>query len=628
MATVANGKVQKTPTGAGKSKANNGSFDEMQEGDKPFNPINQDVVRLLESITPIEKASAVPRVLIWEIDPDTGKAKHDQNDDGIPDRPLSLTLVEPPKFGNPIAADQRFRERPPVSLERISVKTENPRGLISFSQLEIAFTVHRPDVIYADVDNTDRDVWASIIFPGRAHALEYGWSSSVSKNPLLNGTVYKQEPIDVEGTRQIRFVTTNYSFTILPTNEVRFVIQAIELGDFNLRQSFLVPPEDKGSPTASKGPSDKKIVKDDVTPYANNREFLNKLTKLVQGLAEDGNSSKQGKKKGVRSVKFGKLLETVFVPQIRRGLQEMNFEVEKIFVGNFNNRAGKPAKKYGGGADISGKPISEFTIPFDEIQKIFTELLKLGERLTVVNFLEPFLRIFEDPTRWDRSDENDPTEHSVPQITMRTTFRKLGNGKMAVSFYIFDVYQQYTELTKRGDESQKIPDGKVTREEIRDYVVDHGVPYISLVKVNSYIKEPNFQVVQDERIKTIFMQRSLEAKNRDQITSQTDVAAKQSTPPPDPRQIFSASIQGDIVMLGNFVFDVFQLIWIDFGVPQWDGPYNIMEREDIIELGEFVTRIKVVSNGQDPLGTQKRSSPVESTAVVESGGLTQAPLSR
>lgn len=593
--------------------ADNGSFTVLGENDKPFSPASKSAVDLLESIMPADKAQAVPRVLIWEIDPNTGKAMRDRGD-GFAKVPLSVQTISPPKFGASIDDKEfRFRERPAVSLERVSIKTKNPRGILSYEEVELVFTVHRPDVIFQDLDQEDHDVWASLIVPGRAHAMEYGWSASTGvKNGILNGEGFDDGTTVIPGRRQVRFTVVTYNFTILQDNSIRFMITAIEIGEFNLRQAFLVKPPDKeaqgGSASETKASQAAARLKKDTDPYADDRAELDKLLKKLQDRVGDSSKAAKKQKAGDKMVKFGTLLEVVFVPRIRDALKEMGFDVKNINVGLFNKRAGTPAKKYGG-ADQGSKAISDFEFPLQEITQIFTELMSLGERLTVMNFMTPFLRLFEDPTRWDRTGETDPTKHTVPQIIVRTIFRRLNSGKSEVTLYIFDVNREYVRFAP--SDKDKLKPGAYTKSDVRQAVLDAGVPYLSLVRANSFIKEPNFQVIQDEQMKSIFMRRYLtQSRNREQITSQPDVAAKQSTPPPDPRQLFSASISGELTILGNFVFDVFQLIWLDFGVPQWDGPFNILEREDVVEAGEFTTKLKIVSAGTDPLGTQRKPNTV------------------
>jgi hypothetical protein len=97
--------------------------------------------------------------------------------------------------------------------------------------------------------------------------------------------------------------------------------------------------------------------------------------------------------------------------------------------------------------------------------------------------------------------------------------------------------------------------------------------------------------------------------NRDQKVNQPSAAQKENRSPAV-QQIYSPVIQGTITMLGNFVFDTFGLIWLDFGVARWDGPFQLDSREDVIERGVFTTTMKIHSTGTDPLGTKSRKSVV------------------
>ena len=68
-------------------------------------------------------------------------------------------------------------------------------------------------------------------------------------------------------------------------------------------------------------------------------------------------------------------------------------------------------------------------------------------------------------------------------------------------------------------------------------------------------------------------------------------------------------------MLGNHVFDIFGLVWLEFTVPVWDGPFYIMAREDTINQTGFFTSITLRSAGTDPLGTQGRPT-LNSSGIV------------
>src|SRR5690606_8017238 len=98
--------------------------------DRPYVPFSQTAIEQLEWITATEKAQAVPYVRIWQVDARTGMPVNGRQDDpSEPVAPLNLQTTAPPVFGS--SAVDRLRDRPPVSLDRISIKTEAPRGDIT-----------------------------------------------------------------------------------------------------------------------------------------------------------------------------------------------------------------------------------------------------------------------------------------------------------------------------------------------------------------------------------------------------------------------------------------------------------------------------------------------------------------
>lgn len=563
----------------------------------PFNSSSQLAINLLESITPVDKAQAVPYVSIWEINPATGKAMH-PNKDGRPVRPLSTTLWETPAFGSSISG-VTFRERPPVSLERISIKTNNPRGIILYRTLDMTFVVHRSDVIFErhvnsdGTHNGDADSWSSLITPGQAFALEYGWSTSDGiKNGILNGEGFAdvKAGVVIKGREQIRFVVTSYDFSFSSDMQIKINVKAYELGESGLRQAQLVDVTNVDNSTFP------------LEPYNMGAEPLKKLVNTIRSRIFTDNNLEKSRIKKMVSVPFGLLIDIIFVDIIKNAFTNMGLEFKSMFVGSFNLRAGKPLFKYSAGADISNKPIADFSIPLEDVNNIFSDLIDSGKTLTVYNFLEPFLRIFSDPRTWDRKD--DTAERSIPQIITRSVTRKKKDGKMEVYFYIFDVNREYSRFTER--DSDKLPKSNVTRDDIRKLVNDKGIPFVSTINAASYIKDATFEVIQDEQMKSVFINRYFHDSSvgRFQKIMQPDILAKEDHSPAA-QQIFSPVIQGSITMLGNFVLDTFSLIWLDFGIKLWDGPFTLYEREDVIESGEFVTTVKVYSNSVDPFGMRK-----------------------
>lgn len=557
-------------------------FNQIPEDPKssPFLKISQDAITLLESLTPAEKGQAVPYVKIWEIDPGTGKpVGGDKN--GEPNSSISFDLVRVPLFGASVKDNaERFRERPPVSLERVGIKSEVSYGLIMYRQFDFSFMVHKPDVLFEEADG--KQVWTALIIPGRAFMIEYGWSASNGvKNGLINGLDHVDEKtrVVVPSRVRMRFTVTNYSFQILADNQIRVSIQALDDGEHSLRQQAYVvepPPKKKGAP------------KNPVNPFGN--EGLAIVQKMY-----DQMRNKLTKKKGSKGtpppVEFKEMLNQLFAPVIEQAFKNLGYGVT-LYVGNFNSLAGSTIKKYGN-VKLGGKSLGTLPIPVHVITKYLGDSLKVGSQPTLNNFLVQFMRVAMNPEIFH-------SQEKTPNICMKVVY---ANKAKQANVYIFDAMETVTKF----DPKEKIKgDGtkKEKREALRKKLADKGIPLISFLKGNSYIQDAQFEVQADDKVKSIFMFRHSGRKGtREEKVSQADAANEKGITSAS-RVMYSNAIVGELRMLGNFAFDVFGLVWVDFGVPTWSGPFFIMGREEIIERGNFTTVVKLQSSGDDPLGSQ------------------------
>lgn len=572
-------------------------FDNVPAAGRPFLSISQDVVDVLESITAAEKAQAVPLLRIWRIDPRTGDPVHGQ--DGVPTGPLTDRLAEPPAFGSTLDSPSvRFRERPPVSLERVSVRSEAPRGVITYRQLEIQFVVHRPDVLFGEPDR-DADSWSDLLIPGNVFAMEYGWrASSGVRNELLNGEGFSDPrpspPVVVPAVSRIRFAVTNYSFHISQDNQIQIAVTAFEDGEFNLRQAVLGASAVRNR-TANAPPR----IEVPAPVEAYNEDGLRVVENLQKLVGDDlrGRSDKKG------NVTFRDVCDVLFARTIDDTYRDLGYDAPRLWLGTFNERAGRPAPKYGH-TDMSGRPIGDFTVPLKDVESVFSRLLRTGDQLTLYNFITPFLGVFRDPRNWDRAqarlDKDGSQQHTIPQVAIRSII-----NKKTVAVYIFDVEREFTKFSESDRlTNEELVGGQVTRDRVREVLRQKGVPLITFQRGNSYLETSSFEVVNDDQIKSILMRRYLQPTRSDVLDISKRLKLGRAV---DPRQIlYSSAIQGEVSMLGNFAFDVFGLVWLDFGVPTWDGPFHIMSREDVIAPGTFTTRVGFRSAGSDPLGTQGR----------------------
>jgi hypothetical protein len=588
-------------------------FQDIPADRQPFLRVVQDAVTLLESVTAAEKAQAVPYLLIWQVDPNTGLPVN-ASADGTPRAPLSLRLVEPPRFGSSVDGhDVRYRERPPVSLVKVSVKTENPRGVINYRQVEISFMVHRPDALFGRPDD-GVDSWSSLLLPGAVHAMEYGWRASTGvKNGLLNGEGFVDQtvspPVIIPATTRIRFATTHYDFGIQPDGQISINATAFEDSEFNLRRtvpglSAVLRREDEQRAAAGSKLAPPAPVA--VSPYEpDGKKVLAELQRRVSLRLRD-------RADGKGFVTFRDLCDVLFADAITDAYTQLGYDPPQLFLGNLNDRCGRTAPKYGGD-QLSGKSVGEFRMPLGDVEKRLGSIMRTGEQLTFYNLVGSFLSLFQDPRAWDtrlaKKGPGDATEQTVPQVAMRSVI-----SRKAVALYVFDVKREFARFspTDRFTTEQL---GAVTREQVRKKLADRGVPVISFFRGNSYVESADFKAIGDDPIKSILMRRALRPDR--QAIQDAGIKLKEGALV-DPRQLlYSSAIHGDVTMLGNFAFDLFALVWLEFGVPQWDGPFFVQRRQDDIGPGEFRTTLSVYSAGDDPLGTQGRFAAEQAAREAE-----------
>jgi hypothetical protein len=579
-------------------------FERIGVDGRPFVPIAQETVDLLESITPVEKAMAVPYMVIWQIDPTTGKPIH-SDDYGNPTSPLSLQTVVPPAFGAPV--DVRFRERPPVSIRRMSAKTQNPRDLITYRQIELQFMVHRPDVIFGEADPTI-DSFVSMITPGSVFAMRYGWRAGAGvKNGLINGEGFHNDQVrprtNVPGNSTIRFVVTNYNFKINPDLEIEINVSAQEDGEFNSRQALIVPQTKFQIVSTLISIS---TVRD---PYQDPPG--QSITQKIQDKTKNQiykTKRKQRSQNGLPDVvSFEDLANVFLAPALTDAYVSIGYNEPTLVLCDLNERCGEPAPQYTlqkKDTTHSAPNIGDFCMPVKEAEKILTDMLAAGKQLTLYNFMFPLMNVLNSPETWDRTkaakDSSGAQNNTLPRLAVRSVIA----GKN-VTFYVYDQEREFTKFSPSDHPTRyELLGGPPTRQRVKEVCRQRSVPYISFLRGNSYIQDSSFSVVLDEKMKAIMIEDYMD-RTRSQVVD-AQIKTKLNTGI-DPRQLlYSSSITGKISMLGNFAFDIASLVWLDFGIVRWDGPFVVREIEDIIEPGSFLTQILLYSTGDDPLGTQGR----------------------
>jgi hypothetical protein len=580
--------------------SNANPFIELSEEDKPFVRSNQSIVDLLEGITSAEKAQAVPFIRLWQISPEDGLPVN-RNSDGAPAAPLSLHFSRPPAFGSSVDQD-RFRERPNVSLERIVIKYEQLRGTMLFRQFEIDLVSHNPTFLFSK--EREEDSWSTLLIPGTVHALEYGWSASNGvRNEILRGDDFVDKTVKpvivIPGRMQARFTVIDYSFNIEVNGQIKIKINAVEAGEFNLRRAVPTYSSVMQNENRAQERNASKTVTIQAEPIA-----FDPKTKEGQLVLKNIQSILSSKLKPDSKgfVEFKSVCDMLFSDALTKCYTSCGFNTPSLYIGKFNEKTGMTSDKYNS-IDLSNQSIGAFKIPLKEVREVFAKAVCLGDQLTLYNFMMTFFNIINNMSAWnqEKSKNKEGTENkdvSIPEICFRTIA-----GKKDANVFIFDKKREFIqwEKTQYNKEAKKL-----SREDIRANLKINNIPMISFGKGNSYIAGSNFSAIADPTIKTIFMRKGID-RSRSQQIGQSDAKGKDVVLDYSDL-LYSSAINGDITMLGNFAFDVFGTVWLDFGVDQWSGPFWVMNKEDIISATEFISKITFNSTGTDPLNTQGRQA--------------------
>lgn len=588
-------------------------FEQLGPSGSPFFPRNQDAFDLLSRITAVDKALSQPYLKLWRTKADGSPFSPRSDDPTQPDKTVSLLLVEPPTFGSSV---ERYAERAAVSLERVTVKNNfQLGGPILYRELVLEFVVHRPELVF-DESNQDYDQWSALILPGAMFALRYGWTGT-SSNDIMNGNGLADANNLVEGQKTVLFVVTRYDFTINPDGSINFVVYAHENAD-NILNHVAMADLDyfKSANTNSQA---------DVATYAPGtaasvKEFETQTgTTLVKRLQSDfHNLDWQTTKKHGRWVKLQSILDNIFAPLMDQALRSVGYSSTKFYVGSFNRRLGLAKEELGG--DLHDKSIGEFQVPERWLKDTLGTMRATGAQMNLYNFLQQLLSYVMQPENWQQGLTNAEKDQarqaaggnakqqaveeakiladrlSPPEIKVKTTSTTKDNRHVAY-VYIYDMKRAHAEF----DMADRL-DPKTTREKIVQRLKDKGIPLVTFKSGLSFIENAQFHAEQDQQIQAVLISRAVDP-SRYQVASVTHAARAANTV--DPRKLlFSSAIQGKVPMIGNFVFDSFMTVWLEFGVRRWDGTFFVFEKEDQVDAAGFVSSVTFRSTGEDPLNTQ------------------------
>lgn len=582
---------------------------------------NPDGFAELSHITAVEKAQSVPYLKIWRVKADGKPVDPDPNDPNEPDsaKTVSTILMSPPTFGS---STDRYPERAAVSLERASVKNNfQLGGPILYREVTLEFVVHRPELVF-DESNHDYDQWSAIILPGTMFAMKYGWAGS-SQNGIMNGDgVDGNGSAAVPGRTTILFVVTRYNFSINADGTINFTVFAhencdnilnhVSMGDLDYFND--PPPADAPPDTATYGPGTASGIKEFNTQTGTT--LIKKLQQSFHVLFDGADAGST--KKHVKWVKLQKILDSIFAPLMDTALRSVGYQDVQLFVGNFNAKLGPTKPEFGG--SLADASIGDFQVPETWLKTTLGQMRASGAQMNLYNFFQQLMNFVMSPENYTggltdgdkdaakkAANGNAKQElieqqkiingrQSPPEIKIKTS-SITKSGKYTAVLYIIDMKQAHVSI----DADDRL-DPSTSRDDILKKLDKYGLPLVTFKSGLSYIESAQFQAEQDAQVQAVLISRAVDP-SRYQVTNVTHVA--RAAEGIDPRKLlFSSAITGKATMLGNFVFDSFQMVWLEFGVRRWDGTFFIFEKEDVIENGSFLSTVTFRSTGDDPLNTQ------------------------
>lgn len=544
----------------------------------------QQTVQLLESISPVDMAQSVPYIRIIRIDPKTRAPAPNA-------KPLNI-FFKPPEFGGSVEGVIN-RDRPAVSLEGLTVNTKQSHGIIMEEHIEISIKAHRLDAIFFGSDAG----WSDLLTPGNQHQIEYGWVGA-SKNGLINGEGFFDETTKatIPSRRAILCTTSYYTFHMNEKGEAELKIKAYNTAGYAIRDMLVgheffpevLDPNAQGFVP----------IRDSVS-----KETAKAVTKSVQDRLEGLKAQAIPRKNVGLMVRLVDVVNVLVAPTITKIASRWGYGEPELLVGNFNRNCGSTRDRFGS-KSMSGRSIGELTVPYEMVSAMVKQAFVSGVELTVYNFLSNLFGICNRSDVWEYGQAtkgDSAAKIQMPNVKVRVSEIRRGDKKIL----LVAVVDQFAEV-KRFDPSDALAPEQQSRDKIKQIVLSREIPFITFGKGFSFLKNSEFEAVMDPQIaRNKITAASGASRSRAEYVEKTGAAFRQGLPDAY-HEIFASAVEGDITMIGNFAFDTFALIWLDFRVPIWDGPYTITERSDSVSKAGFETRIHVFYEGNDPLNVRRR----------------------
>ncbi len=558
----------------------------------------QEPIDLFEGITAAQLASLVPFVKIIRLDPRTGRELIEE------ERPLMYDLIATPQFGSMSPGfgqdSDSFRERGLVSLNSMRIQTQMEYGFMSYSKMNLDFTVHQPAVVF---DPGNHIGWRALIEEGNSFSLEYGWRADnrlVVDNPVFNGDgiVDPHTGSVIRSSRKLLLLVCKYNLKLRGNGEVDVSIEALENGDIALRETRLID--------AIKSTSDifewtKSWTSDDDEVRA--ASILSSRLDSITPLKIDGKGE---------FYTIGQLFQKLAFPLIDASCKGFGYSGGvDMFIGNFNNDAGEQHSKWGGRSMGGGvHSITEFLVPVKHAKEQLALHITKGMSLRLHDTISIIVNMINEIEAWAVGD---PQIDGKPVIALQSrTIQQ--DEKITLVMTILD--RKLNSHRLKGLEEISLE--KQSKQLVFDRLVAANIPIVELGRANSLILDASLEVQPDPLFQAVLIDRSYGArKARDELTGMPDAETRTGTS--RPHEVIPISIlRGNLTMHGNFIFETYGTIWLEyFNSSVISGIYNILERVDELGPGKFTTDVTIMSEGVDPFNTRRRLTDAEKAAQAK-----------
>ena len=525
-----------------------------------------ETVDLMYNLSAADKAALVPYLRIRNV---TGSGE-------TIGEPLTNQFYATPQFGQGIS--EQFGDRPMASIESVTIKTGIETGWKIVRKLVINVVAHRPDAVFGSrYDQENPTVLQQLLSRDNNLVLDYGWTGP-NDNMLLGAPVRQ--------TDSVRFAVTTYNFNFTPDGQLKFQINAIENGESASRTTTVWDQPEFDSDAG-----------DEVQTI--NGKFK-RMSDLIKQFSVQRSwdvvdaSGKSLPKFNEAMISLSDLFDLLFAEPLTQLANKSGYDTLDLEFGVFNSLCPNTTAQYGC-RSYNDMAIGEFEVPIREVQKILGQHTDKSWTIDVVMQL---MLIFVMPQNtWEDSRT---TEYQVPEITVRTVMNPLNRTMLmqVIDRKRYISFSGYTANERNISKGIKID----MKENLPAFLERTGIPKIDIYHQASFLQSTHFSVTMDDQMASMFIRNSINQNSTRAAMTTVDGRVLKNLPMASQMaMLYRSAIKGDITMLGNFCWNPFDYVWMNFGVWAYDGLFYVVEKNDSIDRNGFLTKLTLQAEGSDPL---------------------------